>query len=60
MSPHLLREQRAYVQLETERAIYGMLLFISDTQPVENLPWWEIGMVEDGANEMALHLSLGE
>lgn len=57
MSSNLLREHHAFIQLEMSRAIYGMLLLLSGTQPVENLPWWEIGMVEDGADEMETYLN---
>ena len=57
MSPHLLREQRAFVQLELDRALYGMLMLVSGTQPDDILPWWEILMVEDGANEMETYLN---
>jgi len=52
MQNHLQREHDAFVQREMHLAIYGMLLVLSGLQPVENLPWWEIGMVEDGADEI--------
>jgi len=46
------QEHRAFVQREMHLAIYGMLLVLSGLQPVEHLPWWEQGMVEEGANEL--------
>jgi hypothetical protein len=49
-------EGRAYAAREMHLAIYGMLLVLTGLQPVEHLPWFEQGMVEEGAVEMDDHL----
>ena len=49
---NIIKEHNAFVAREMHLACYGMLLVLSGLQPVENLPWWEQGMVEDGADEI--------